>query len=94
MPVDIAYTTVSNWQLSSQHYEQHGYTRQEQQLQYTTSRDIMTEAADLQQDVVHVRMRLLYLIKQNHTEGLAPDSLCQFASISIAHVTCIPTFDY
>ena len=58
MLVDIACTKVRNWQLLSQHYEQHG-TRD----RYTTSCDIMIEAADLQQDVVHVGMRLFYLIK-------------------------------
>ena len=62
---------------------------QQQQLQHTTICDTMTKASDLQQDVVHIRMRLLYLIEQQHTEGLAPDSLCQLASISIPHISCV-----
>lgn len=47
-----------------------------------------TAGADLQEDVVHIGMCLLHFIKQQHAEGFAPDSFCQFASIPITNVTC------
>ena len=47
-----------------------------------------SQAPHLQQDVVDVGVRLLNLIKEQHTEGLAAHSLCELAALPIPNVPC------
>lgn len=50
--------------------------------------------AYLQQDVVHIRVCLLHFIKEQHTEGLATHSLCQFPAIPIPNIPCTTFHEY
>lgn len=42
----------------------------------------------LQQDVVDIWVRLLHLVKEQHTERLAAHSLCQLAPIPVPNIPC------
>src|SRR4030095_13029893 len=42
---------------------------------------------DLQEDVEHIRMRLLYLVKQHDRERTTADSFRELATFFIAHIS-------